>query len=92
MVRERLTERQATPRPDHLWPEIWRSLSRNAEMKEKQNWAKPELENARKLRGTDFIEPEDKEFADKVVKVHFASLMGICHLKNAELVKKHQKY
>ena len=26
------------------------------------------------------------------VKVHFASLMDICHLKNAELETKHQKY
>ena len=25
-------------------------------------------------------------------KVYFASLMGICHLKNAELEAKHQKY
>ena len=25
-------------------------------------------------------------------KVHFASLMNICHLKNAELETKHQKY
>ena len=28
----------------------------------------------------------------KDVKVHFASLMDICHLKNAELEKKHQEY
>ena len=28
----------------------------------------------------------------KVEKVHFASLMDICHLKNAELEAKHQKY
>ena len=28
----------------------------------------------------------------KGVKVHFASLMDICHLKNAELEAKHQKY
>ena len=28
----------------------------------------------------------------KGAKVHFASLMGICHLKNAELETKHQKY
>ena len=28
----------------------------------------------------------------KDVEVHFASLMDICHLKNAELEKKHQKY
>ena len=24
--------------------------------------------------------------------IHFASLMDICHLKNGELVAKHQKY
>ena len=35
-------------------------------MKEKQNWAseKPKLENARKLRGIYFIDPEDKDFAE----------------------------
>ena len=32
------------------------------------------------------------ETRTKVVKVHFASLMDICHLKNAELEAKHQKY
>ena len=32
------------------------------------------------------------EARSKGVKVHFASLMDICHLKNAELEKKHQKY
>ena len=32
------------------------------------------------------------EARKKDVKVHFASLMGLCHLKNAELEKKHQKY
>ena len=26
------------------------------------------------------------------IKVHFAALMDICHLKNAELEPKHQKY
>ena len=60
-------------------------------MKERKNLErkKPKIENARKLRGTYFTEPEDKAFADKV---NVTSLMGICHLKNAELVKKHQKY
>ena len=35
-------------------------------MKEKQHWARerPKLENARKLRGIWFIDPEDKEFAE----------------------------
>ena len=32
------------------------------------------------------------EAGHKGVKVHFASLMDICHLKNSELEKKHQKY
>ena len=32
------------------------------------------------------------ESRTKGAKVHFASLMDICHLKNAELEAKHQKY
>ena len=32
------------------------------------------------------------EAKTKGAKVHFASLMDICHWKNAELVTKHQKY
>ena len=27
----RLTKRQATSRPDHLWPELWTKWGRNAE-------------------------------------------------------------
>ena len=33
-----------------------------------------------------------EEARTKGIKVHFASLMDICHLKNAELEAKHQKY
>ena len=32
------------------------------------------------------------EARTKDAKVHFASLMDICHLQNAELEAKHQKY
>ena len=32
------------------------------------------------------------EARTKDIKVHFASLMDICHLKNAELETTHQKY
>ena len=32
------------------------------------------------------------EAGTKGAKVHFASLMDVCHLKNAELEAKHQKY
>ena len=48
---ERLTRKQVTSRPDHLWPEIWTKLGRNAQFKERQKWSheKPKLENARKL-------------------------------------------
>ena len=62
----RLTKRQATPRPDHLWPEFWRGMARSAKLKEKQKWSieKPKLDNARRLRGIFFIDPEDKEFKE----------------------------
>ena len=60
---ERLTRKQLTSRPDHLWPQIWKTMVKNAKLKEKQKWshAKPHLDNARKLRGIYFIDPEDKE-------------------------------
>ena len=64
----RLTKRQVTSRPDHLWPELWTKLERNAELKEKQKWSidKPKLDNARRLRGIYFIDPEDKEFKETI--------------------------
>ena len=36
---ERLTRKQLTSRPDHLWPESWKSMGKNAKLKEKQKWA-----------------------------------------------------
>ena len=62
----RLTKRQATSRSDHLWPELWRGMSKNAKLREKHKWAieKPKLDNARRLRGIYFIDPEDKEFKE----------------------------
>ena len=59
---ERLTRKQLTSRPDHLWPELWKSMGKHAKLKEKQKWSneKPQLDNARKLRGIYFIDPEDK--------------------------------
>ena len=54
----RLTKRQATLGPDHLWPELWRGLARNAKLREKHKWAieKPKLDNARRLRGIYYID------------------------------------
>ena len=62
----RLTKRQVTLRPDHLWPEL--KLGRNAKLKEKQKWSneKLHLDNARRLRGIYFIDPEDKEFKETI--------------------------
>ena len=68
MVRERLTRKQLTSRPDHLWPELWTKLGRNAQLKEKQKWSheKQKLDNARKVRGIYFIDLEDKEFKETI--------------------------
>ena len=68
VVRERLTRKQLTSRPDHLWPELWKRIGKNAKLKEKQKWSreKPQLDNARKLRGIYFIEPDDKEFKETI--------------------------
>ena len=65
---ERLTREQLTSRPDHLWPELWTKLGTNAQLKERQKWSheKPQLDNARKLRGIYFIDPEDKESKETI--------------------------
>ena len=65
---EKLTRKQLTSRPDHLWPELWKKMGKNAKLKEKQQWSneKLHLDNARKLRGIYFIDPEDKEFKETI--------------------------
>ena len=62
----RSTRKQLTSRPDHLWPELWKTMGKNAKLNEKRKWSneKLHLENARKLRGIYFIDPEDKEFKE----------------------------
>ena len=41
-------------------------MGRNAKLKEKHKWSdeKPKLDNARRLRGIYFIDPEDKDFKE----------------------------
>ena len=72
MVQGRLTRKLLTSRPDHLWPEHWEKMGRNAKLKEKQKWSheKPQLDNARKLQGICFIDPEDKEFKETIKNAH----------------------
>ena len=64
----RLTRKQLTSRPDHLWPELWEKMGKIAKLKEKQKWSheKLHLDNARKLRGIYFIDPEDKQFKETI--------------------------
>ena len=64
----RLTQIQATTGPDHLWPEIWSSMSKAAQRKEQQHGAieKPKLDTARMLRGIKFSGPDDKEFKETI--------------------------
>ena len=68
MVRGEIDKRQATSRPDHLWPELWNKMGKNAKLKETQKWfnEKPKLDNATRLRGIYFIDPEDKEFKETI--------------------------
>ena len=65
---ESLTRKQLTSRPDHLWPELWKSMGKHAKHKEKQKWSNEKLllDNARKLRGIYFIDTEDKEFKETI--------------------------
>ena len=60
---KRLTRKQTTSSPDNVWPEMWRRVSDASKYKEKQKWAieKPKLDDARRLRGVFFVEPDDEE-------------------------------
>ena len=65
---ERLTSKQLTSRPDQSMARTLGEMGKNAKPKERQMWSheKPQLENARKLRGLHFIDPEDKEFKETI--------------------------
>ena len=41
--RGRLTRKQLTSRPDHLWPEIWKTMGKQAKLKEKQKCSNEKL-------------------------------------------------
>ena len=64
---KRLSRKQLTSRPDHLWPESWKSMGKHVKLKEKQKWSeeKLHLENAR-LRRIYFIDTEETEFKETI--------------------------
>ena len=63
---EILTKIQATTRPDDVWPEVWTKMGKAAQIREKQEWAKeePQLDNARRVRGICFLDPDNEEHAE----------------------------
>ena len=67
----RVTKRHATSRPDRSWPELWTKLGKNAKLRENQKWSieKTNIDNARRLLGICFIDPEDKEFEETIRNV-----------------------
>ena len=80
----RLTKIQTTTRPDHVWPEVWTELGKAAQNREKQEWAKekPKLDNARRLRGIYFIDPDDSQ---KIQEENWTDLwLPRCHVKDSQ--------
>ena len=64
--RGRLTKVQTTTRPDHVWPEVWTKIGKAAHNREKQEWKneKPKLDNARRLRGSYSVDPDDQDYKE----------------------------
>ena len=60
---ERLSKVRTTTRPDHVWPEVWSKIGKAAQNREQQERKneKPKLDNARRLRGIYFFDPDDEE-------------------------------
>ena len=82
MVRGETDKTARDIRPDHLWPELWRGMERNAKLREKHKWAieKPKLDSARRLRGIYFIDPKDKEFKETIRNARkMGNTNGFCH-------------
>ena len=63
---ERMARVQTISRPDHDWPEVWTKIGKAAQNREKQKWAKekPKLDNARRLRGIYFIDPDYQSYKE----------------------------
>ena len=87
---ERLTRKQLTSRPDLLWPEIWKTMGKNAKLKEKQKWSKENLhlENAQKMRGIYFFDPEDKDFKETIKNARKKLETSVVPAVPCEIVKK----
>ena len=67
----RLTKVQTTATTDHVWPEVWMKIGKAPQNREKQEWKneKPKLDNARRLRGIYFIDPDDQDYKETLKKI-----------------------
>ena len=65
-------------------------MGKNARLKEKQMWSneKLHLENARKLRGIYFIDPEDKEFKGTIKNARKKLETSVALAMPCKIVKK----
>ena len=86
----RPTRKQLTSRPDHPRPEPWKSMGKHAKLKEKQKWSneKLHLENARKLRGIYFIDPEGKEFKETIKNARKKLETSVAPAMSCKIMKK----
>ena len=76
---ERLTKVQTTTRPAHVLPEVWTKIGKASQNRGKQAWQKemPKLDNARRLGGIYFIDPDGQDYKEtlKNAKRKFARPM-----------------
>ena len=65
---ETLTRQQLTSKPDYLWPKLWEKMGKMPNWRRGKSGHMKNLDsnNARKLRGIYFIDPEDKEFKEAI--------------------------
>ena len=65
-------------------------MGKHAKLKEKQKWSEKKfhLENARKLRGICFIDPEDKEFNDTIKNARKKSETSVVPAMPCKIMKK----
>ena len=65
-------------------------MGRNAKLKEKQKWSneKLHLENAQKLRGICFIDPEDKEFIETIKNARQKLQASVAPAMPCQIMKK----
>ena len=64
---ERLTKVQTTPRPDHLWPEVWSKIWKAAQNREKQERKTQMFESRISAGATEDLLRWEKHHAKTVV-------------------------